>query len=229
MAALIHSASERLQEDTGYVLQQLGGPDSHCLQAVEEMCRATCTTTVRTHSTRPHSAAPSARPRLPAMLRLQLMHTLTHTLPPPPSLQAGNHSNSVSFQRVTVPLLRLVTDRRWLSSPLSALSNPVLARIADTLDFGRVRNCLDQLAAAGSIADPAHTPTEVSSTPPRRWSAASDPVPARSRIAGWPVGLLPAAQPPPHLPRPAPCAARPRALGALRLRPAGLAGGTLPV
>lgn len=70
----------------------------------------------------------------------------------------------VSFQRVVVPLLRLVTDRRFLNSPLGQLSNPVLARIADTLCLGRASDCLLQLASAGSItdADPRHKAGEVS-------------------------------------------------------------------
>ena len=46
MASLVQDAWERLQEEPSYVLQKLGGQDSCCLQAVEEICRTPCTTTV---------------------------------------------------------------------------------------------------------------------------------------------------------------------------------------
>ena len=76
-------------------------------------------------------------------------------------MQAGNNPSRVSFQRVTVPLLHLVTSRLWLNSPLTEFSNPVLARMADTLDLQAVAACLSQLSAAGSITDSRHTQGEV--------------------------------------------------------------------
>lgn len=111
-------------------------------------------------------------------------------------LQAGNNRTLVSFQRVIVPLLHLVTSRRFLNNPLTELSNPVLARIADTLDPQAVATCLSQLAAAGSIADadPRHTVGEVGVQPSR---APSSPLPHRvdtarasSEVVCAPVGPL---------------------------------------
>ena len=69
-------------------------------------------------------------------------------------MQAGPYRDTVSFQRVIVPLLRLVTQPRFSQSTLTQLRNPVLATLHSELPLDRVQQCIAALAATGSITDP---------------------------------------------------------------------------
>ena len=59
----------------------------------------------------------------------------------------------VSFQRVIVPLLRLVTQPRFAHSTLTELRNPVLATIHSLLPLDRVQSCITALADTGSVGN----------------------------------------------------------------------------
>lgn len=59
----------------------------------------------------------------------------------------------VSFQRVIVPLLRLVTMPLFSSSTLTQLVGPVLATLHGELPLAKVQACIDQLAANRAIQE----------------------------------------------------------------------------
>lgn len=63
------------------------------------------------------------------------------------------YADRVSFQRVIVPLLRLVTQPRFAHSTLTELRNPVLAMLHSLLPLDRVQSCITALADAGSVGD----------------------------------------------------------------------------
>ena len=69
-------------------------------------------------------------------------------------MQAGTFKDLVSFQRVIIPLLRLVTMPRFSSSTLTQLVGPVLATLHSELPLGKVQQCIAQLAASRVIQEP---------------------------------------------------------------------------
>lgn len=79
------------------------------------------------------------------------------TMIPP---QEGASQDHVSFQRVIVPLLRLVTLPALANTPLTRLYTPIVATLLDPtegLQLADLERCLRELAARGSIEDPAFT------------------------------------------------------------------------
>lgn len=74
-------------------------------------------------------------------------------------IQAGRFTNRVSFQRVVVPLLHLVTQPRFANSTLTELRNPVLATLHAQLPLDRVRHCISAMTVESVQA--AHRGTEV--------------------------------------------------------------------
>jgi hypothetical protein len=73
----------------------------------------------------------------------------------PFSVKAGNRADILSFQRVVVPLLRLVTKDEFQSSMLSQYLNPIYATLHQCEIFEpHICVCLSELTKARSIDDP---------------------------------------------------------------------------
>ena len=69
-------------------------------------------------------------------------------------MQAGSFRDQVSFQRVIVPLLRLVTMPRFSNSPLTLLSGRVLATLNAELPLDKLQTCVRKLAEMGCVQEP---------------------------------------------------------------------------
>ena len=67
-----------------------------------------------------------------------------------------------SFQRVIIPMLHLVTRKPSFNSVLDTLVNPILAKIAGSLNLESVHHCLGALITSRSIADPSYSSSRVS-------------------------------------------------------------------
>lgn len=72
----------------------------------------------------------------------------------PHSVNAGTSREACSFQRVTCALLHLITLPVMINSILTQCYNPILATVADNLDFKILSCSAERLAGQGNIADP---------------------------------------------------------------------------
>jgi hypothetical protein len=92
----------------------------------------------------------------------------------PFSVKAGNRADILSFQRVVVPLLRLVTKDEFQSSMLSQYLNPIYATLHQCETFEQhICVCLADLTKVRSIDDPFYSDGkgQAAAGPVDRWGA----------------------------------------------------------
>ncbi|GAB4814482.1 hypothetical protein N2152v2_001528 [Parachlorella kessleri] len=83
------------------------------------------------------------------------LECIQHICTFPISARAFPLPSEVPFARVIVPLLRLITHQRFLRSPLSQFTTPVLAVVADSLRLKDVAACLDVVRENGGKVETA--------------------------------------------------------------------------